>query len=34
VGFAAHELRELVRLVTENQQIFLERWHEFFSRRT
>ena len=34
VGFAAHELRELARLVTDNQQTFLERWHEFFSRRT
>jgi hypothetical protein len=34
VGFAAHELREVVRLVTNNQQTFLERWHEFFGRRT
>jgi len=34
VGFAAHELRELARLVTDNKQIFLEQWHEFFSRRT
>jgi hypothetical protein len=33
-GFAAHELRELVRLVTANQQTFLERWHEFFGGRT
>ncbi len=31
-GFAANELRELVRLVTDNKQIFLEQWHEFFSR--
>ena len=34
VGFAAHELRDLVRLVTDNEQIFLERWHEFFGRRS
>jgi hypothetical protein len=27
-------LRELARLVTDNKQIFLEQWHEFFSRRT
>ena len=29
-GFRAHELARLTRLVTEHQDEFLERWHEFF----
>jgi hypothetical protein len=32
-GFSARELRRLEQLVTENQQNWLEAWHEFFSRR-
>jgi hypothetical protein len=32
-GFSAWELRRLEQLVTENQQNWLEAWHEFFSRR-
>lgn len=31
-GFAAHELREIERLVVENRTLFLEAWDEFFSR--
>lgn len=30
-GFTAHELREIERIVTENQTVFLEAWNEFFS---
>jgi len=30
-GFAAHELNELIKIVRENQSLFLERWHEHFS---
>ncbi len=29
-GFAAHELTRLEALVRENEQRFLEAWHEFF----
>lgn len=29
-GFAAHELTRLEALVGENEQRFLEAWHEFF----
>ena len=29
-GFAAHELGELLRMVTANEGRFLEAWHEFF----
>jgi hypothetical protein len=32
-NFSAGELRQLERLVTENQQSWMEAWHEFFSRR-
>lgn len=30
-GFAASELREIEKLVTDNEQLLLERWNEFFS---
>jgi hypothetical protein len=30
-GFRDHELTELRRLVLQNRQFFLERWHEYFS---
>lgn len=30
VGFRAHELRELERLVTENRERLVEAWDEFF----
>ena len=30
VGFRAHELRELERLVVENRQTFVEAWDGFF----
>ena len=29
-GFSARELRQLERIVTENQQLFLEAWNEYF----
>jgi Domain of unknown function (DUF4160) len=32
-GFSARELRQLEQLVTENQESWLEGWHEFFGRR-
>lgn len=32
LGFKPHELREMERLVAENQQAFLEAWYEFFGR--
>ncbi len=32
-GFSAREVRQLERLVVENQQAWLEVWHEFFGRR-
>ena len=28
--FAAHELREMQRIVTERRGEFLEAWHEYF----
>ncbi len=31
-GFTAHEIRELVKLVTDNREEFLEAWHEYFGR--
>jgi hypothetical protein len=31
-GFSASELRQLERIVTENEQLLLEKWHEFFDR--
>ena len=30
-GYAAKELRDIERLVLDNQQRLLERWNEFFS---
>lgn len=30
VGFQAHELRELERLVAENRQVLVEAWDGFF----
>jgi len=30
-GFAAHELRQIERLVVENKSKFLEAWNEFFN---
>ncbi len=32
VGFRSHELSQLSRIVTENQQVFTERCYEFFDR--
>jgi hypothetical protein len=29
-GIRAHELTELLTIVTENRNLFLERWHEHF----
>ncbi len=29
-GFRGHELTELRRIVLQNRQLFLERWHEYF----
>lgn len=29
-GFNAHEIHELERLVQENRQYLMERWHEYF----
>jgi len=31
LGFSAKELREMERLVIDNQQELLEAWHEYFS---
>jgi hypothetical protein len=31
-GFRPAELNKIAKLVTENQEHFLERWYEFFSR--
>ena len=31
LGFSAKELREMERLVIDNQQGLLEAWHEYFS---
>jgi hypothetical protein len=31
-GFRARELRELERIVGENQRTWMEAWHEFFGR--
>ena len=30
LGFSAKELRDLEKLVTDNQQRLLEAWHEYF----
>jgi hypothetical protein len=32
-GFAAHELRDVEKVVKQRRIILLEAWHEFFSRR-
>jgi len=29
-GFRGHELTEICQMVAENQQFFLEEWHEYF----
>jgi hypothetical protein len=31
-GFPPHELREIARLVEENQEAWTRRWHEYFDR--
>lgn len=31
-GFAANELRRIEKLLTQNQQLLLEKWNEFFNR--
>jgi hypothetical protein len=31
-GFRAHELNELLTIVIQNRDLFLERWHEYFGR--
>jgi hypothetical protein len=33
-GFAAHELREVEKLVTARSTILIEAWNEFFGSRT
>lgn len=30
-GFRSHELRALRKMVDEHKNLFLEKWHEFFS---
>ena len=30
-GFARHELNELMRLVEQNREMLLEKWHEHFN---
>lgn len=32
-GFASRELKQLERLVAENESFFLEVWNEYFSRQ-
>jgi hypothetical protein len=31
-GFAPHELNDVVRMVSENRELLLERWHDFFNQ--
>jgi len=31
-GFRGHELTEIRKIVVENRDYFLEKWHEYFSR--
>ena len=31
-GFRGHELTDIRKIVIENQPVFLEKWHEYFSR--
>ena len=33
-GFLSHELTEIRQIVEENQQFFLEEWHEYFGRKS
>ena len=30
-GFRGHELTEIRKIVIENREFFLEKWHEYFS---
>ena len=30
-GFRGHELTEIRRIVIENREFLLEKWHEYFS---
>jgi uncharacterized protein DUF4160 len=30
--FREHELKRIEKIVKENKQLFLERWHEFFKK--
>jgi len=30
--FRQHELKRIEKIVTENEQLFLERWNEFFTQ--
>lgn len=30
-GFRGHELTEIREIVIENRELFLEKWHEYFS---
>ena len=32
-GFARHELLDLYRLISDNQQLLLQRWYDYFGRR-
>lgn len=32
-GFRSHEITEIRRLVFENKQFFLEKWHEYFTEK-
>jgi hypothetical protein len=31
-GFRDHEFAEIRKMVMENREFFLEKWHEYFSR--
>ena len=33
-GFRSYELTELLKIVREHQQLFKEKWDEYFSRHT
>jgi hypothetical protein len=30
-GFRAHEISGIIQMVTEHREMFLEKWHEYFS---
>ncbi len=32
-GFRSHEIKEIRRIVLENREFFLEKWHEYFSEK-